>query len=360
MKKISRQSNWELMRIVAMLMIVAGHFINQSQYMLCVPRGGIYEWFGVYFGSGARIAVNMFLLLGCWFMVDATYRARRITKLYFNVWTLTVPITLVVLLLGYHSAGKDIVRGFVPFLGKALWFASAYLALVLVAPWLNKIFLLPQKSLRNLLLLLTCLINLWVTIYSFDRMEDQWLDCLVSFMWTYLFVGYYKRYCLLTFNKWMVLFWGLGSYVLLTTLAHVTVNMDGGVGHAIGHMANNFLTDYKTIPNLFIAMCFFYFFQNLHIGKVDCINYVAQGAFTTYIIHQTPVFIHVLWFDLYNCTEGFVEYNPIMYSIFVVGSVYFASLFVERFRRRFVEPMLFELRAVKSLEVQLDRFYKNV
>ncbi len=359
MKNISRQSNWELMRILAMLMIVAGHFIGQSQYMSYVSMGDVCEWFGVYFGGGARIAVNMFLLLGCWFMVDTTFRARRITKLYFNVWTMTVPITLVVLLLGYHPAGKDIVRGFVPFLGKALWFASAYIALVLVTPWLNKTFLLSKRSLRNLLILLTCLINLWVTIYSFDRMEDQWLDCLVSFMWTYLFVGYYKRYCMLTFNKWLVLFIGIGSYLLLTTVAHVTNNMSG-IGYIIGHIINNFLTDYKTIPNLFVAMCFFYFFQNVHIGEVKCINYIAQGAFSTYIIHQTPAFIHVLWYDVYDCKNGFLEYNPMLYSVFVVGSVYLVCLLVEQFRRRYIEPILVELSIVRRFEAQLDRFYNKV
>ena len=64
-----RQSSIEFLRILAMLTIVAGHFLCQSG--VAASYGG----FAVsLFGSGARWACNLFLLVGCWFMVDAPPR----------------------------------------------------------------------------------------------------------------------------------------------------------------------------------------------------------------------------------------------------------------------------------------------
>lgn len=349
-----RQSNWELMRIVAMCMIIAGHFITQSEYMSYIPtKEG--AWFGVFFGRCSRIAVNMFLLLGCWFMVEAKFSARRIIKLYFNVWTLTAPITIMIYLLGFPVSGKDIVRGIFPLLGVCVWFASSYIALILIAPWLNKFMLLPQHSFKKLLLLLTGLISIWMTIHSMGTLHDGWLDSFVWFNYIFLLVGYYKKYCSFKFNKWLVLVVGIASYCTLVMIEYGAVNING-----MAHIAKILLDDFKTIPKLFIAACFFYFFHKLDIGKMTWINFLATGAFSTYIIHQTPAFIHVLWFDVYNCREAIVRYNPLIYSIFVVVTVYIFCLFVEYIRRKFIEPVILNCYLAKRLELFIDKFYINV
>ena len=93
-RQTNRQSNWELLRIVAMLMIVAGHFFQQSGFIRSASAADY--WFSIFAGSGSRIAVNMFLMLGCWFMVDTKFKAHRIIKLYLNVWCFTVPLTILV------------------------------------------------------------------------------------------------------------------------------------------------------------------------------------------------------------------------------------------------------------------------
>ena len=345
----NRQSNWELFRIVAMLMIVAGHFILQSDFLKYTT--GFYYYLGAYMGFGSIIAVNMFLMLGVWFMVDAKFCARRVIKLYFNVWTLTVPLTLFVCVCGYQYSLKDVIRGIFPFCGKGLWFASAYLALILISPWLNKIFLLSSSSLKKLIIVLTGLISFWVTIYSFDRTENEWLDCLVWFSYVYIVIGYYKKHVSLHLNKWMVIFVGSALYLLLVTIHEIAADF------VVSKITWAFLADFKTMPNFFISMCFFYFFEHLDLSVNNQINYIASGAFTTYIFHQTPAFMHFLWYDFYKCNIVFIEYNPLIYSVFVIVSVYILGLIIERFRRKYVEPILLNCRFVKYIEKKIDYFY---
>ena len=359
MYKTERQSNWELMRIIAMLMIITGHFLGQSGFFNHVGSGE--QWVGAYIGNFHRIAVNMFLFLGIWFMVDMPFKPRRIIKLYLNAWILTVPITIAVIVFGFSYDLKDVFRGLFPFIGKGVWFVSSYLALIMISPWLKKVFLLPQRNHRNLVIVLLVLISLWVTLYSFDRMEDQWLDCFVWFVYSYILIGYYKKYGWgITPNKWVLLFVGVFSYfVIVTVYNYCSFGSNSSAMMGLGvKITRTLLMDYKTLPNLLIAMCFFYFFQNLKIGVNKTINYIASGALTAYVFHQTPAFIPVLWHQIYQCDIAFMKWDPLLYAIFVIMSVYFCGLIIERVRRQ-IEPYILDSAPVRWVEARLGEFYDN-
>lgn len=188
---MERSSNFELMRIVAMLMIVAGHFINQSG--LKINSDGVDLYVLTYLGSASRIAVNMFIMLGVWFMVEAQFKAKRILKLYFNVWVLTAGISILLLLLGYSLNSHEVAKSILPFIGRGVWFPSTYIALILLSPWLKKFFYLSSASQKHFLIIAFLLVSGIVTVYAPVIMEDYWLDTLCWFVVIYLFIGYYRK-----------------------------------------------------------------------------------------------------------------------------------------------------------------------
>ena len=84
-KKKARNSNIELVRIFSMFFIVSGHFISQSgniEYSFCVN-----DYLLVFIGSASRIAVNVFLIISVWYMVDLKFSVERIMKLYIQLVT---------------------------------------------------------------------------------------------------------------------------------------------------------------------------------------------------------------------------------------------------------------------------------
>lgn len=130
-----RKSNFELLRIVSMLLIVAGHLVEQSGALVYDNPNllGACLW-----GSASRVAVNLFLILGCWFFVDAEFSARRIIKLHANMLFYTAGITIMLLVLGFTCDKMNIVRCMFPFLYRPVWFGAAWLALLLIAPYVRK------------------------------------------------------------------------------------------------------------------------------------------------------------------------------------------------------------------------------
>lgn len=211
MSSVERKSNWELLRIISMLMIVSGHFLGQT--MAPETTTGTNLFFVCFAGSGARVAVNLFLLIGTWFMVDSIFRPDKFLKLYFQTAFFTIGLSLVLLLLGWSYSKAEMVRCFLPFTLRPVWFASSWMALMLLSPYLKKMCSsLSYRELKNVVIIGFVLISVMSSI-SPKRM-DNWLCALIWFCYVYVFMFYYKNFFCWHFNfnaKYALL--GGGSFV---------------------------------------------------------------------------------------------------------------------------------------------------
>lgn len=163
-----------------------GHFIEQTGAVTQSSSMVI----SVLLGSGLRIAVNIFVLIGTWFMIDRKFNAARILKLYGNIWFYTAAVSLM-LLVFYKISLTNLVRNFFPFVGGALWYGSAYIALMLLAPLLNCILKIDKDKLQISLVVLFILVCVETMIRP---MIDDWMSWILWFSYLYICVGYYKKY----------------------------------------------------------------------------------------------------------------------------------------------------------------------
>jgi len=283
-----RKSNFELMRIVAILPIVAWHFLGQGGVM------GAARPDTIFLGMGGRMAVNIFLILGCWFMTDAGSNPKRALKLYLQVAFYSIPITLLMMVLGESGGFRNIFQGLVPFFGRSVWFASAYISLILVSPFLQRAFDLPRRELTRLAGLLFVLFCIVSTIPNFSP-----IDYVADFCWfcaVYVMTGWAKRenFFARLPGKWTCLVLAVGLYAVLCAAICWT---------PAAPLASYWLQNIKSLPSLAIAVFVFAFFLKLDIGAVRWINLAARSVFATYIIHQIPAFIHFEWFRIFRAGE---------------------------------------------------------
>ena len=190
MVKTARNSNIELLRILSMFAIIAGHFVGQSgtfEYSLCVN-----DYLLTLISSGCRIAVNVFLLIGVWYMVNAKFSAARLLKMYGQLYLYTSIFTIFALIIDYKEVPlKLIIYGFMPFIGRELWFASSYLCLLIFKPFLDLILQWDKKRLISFSILFFVFLSLLSTMLS----EQQGFLCdTVWFASVYLVIGTIKKY----------------------------------------------------------------------------------------------------------------------------------------------------------------------
>ncbi len=342
-----RKSNLELLRILAMLAIVSGHLLSQSSL---VDVTGTNLVLASLLGSGVRIGVNVFLILGVWFMVDVKFKAERIVRLYLEVFSYSVPITLCMFLIGEAGGIRNVLQGLFPFFGRSVWFASAYISLIAISPFLNHFFTLPSRTQRIFLAVLILLFCLVPTIPCSTP-----LDYLADFTWfcvVYLVIGIIKKENLLErlHGAKRFLFTGCAVYLSLVGMKFIPIAQP---------VADYWIVNIKSLPNFLCAFLVFLGFFRWDIGVVKWINSLARSVFAVYIVHQTPAFIRFQWEVLFRA-DSLVHASPAVFAGGVMGislAVFLGVSVVDFFRLRFVESYYMESEPVKWISSKISLLY---
>lgn len=357
MNRVKRSSNFELLRIVSMLVIVLNHvaaqafdrdvILLQNDVFLCIV------------GYGSRIAVNLFLMTGVWFMVDSEFKGKRVMKLYGSLWFYSVVITLILLFAGQHVGFGDLISSFFPLLRRRMWFVPQYLTLMLISPFLKLLFeQMNKETTRRALIAGFFFISFICTIRGF---EDKWLAAFVWFAYVFFVIAYYKRYGFnLKFNKPLCLVGGGLIYLLMAAGLVVCKYSYGRIFELGESIFRQYLGDYKSVPNFLCSLLIFMFFAELDIGQRKWINEISKNTLDVYMIHQQDAFIPVIWVGLFHTKEWQQSPYFILLYLGTVLAVYIGGSLIGRLRVRFVEPLWLKSRLFGWLSQRLDKFYEPV
>lgn len=330
-----------------MLAIVSGHLLSQTSLANVTGTNHV---LASLLGSGVRIGVNVFLILGVWFMVDAKFKAERIVRLYLEVFFYSVPITICMLLAGEAGGARNVLQGLVPFFGRSVWFASAYISLIAMSPFLNHFFSLPARMQRTLLAVLILLFCFVPTIPCSTP-----LDYLADFTWfcvVYLVIGIIKK------GKMQERLPGAKRF-LVTGFAVYLALVGMRLIPATQPIAEYWIVNIKSLPNFLCAALVFFGFLRLDFGVIKWINFAARSVFAVYIVHQTPAFTHFQWNVLCHA-DSLVAASPAMFAGGVVGislAVFLVASAIDYIRLRFLEPCYMSSSLIKRACAKISSFY---
>lgn len=357
--KNNRQSSIELLRIISMVMIVLGHFLYQSGGLN--GHTGITQFALVFIGSGARIAVNLFFMIGMWFMVDYPFSFKRVLKLYGTTWMYTSVITIIIMLLGIKSISLvTILNGFFPFLMGVFWYVTVYIEILLIAPFLQKIFDWNKKKIERLLIVLFLLFSILSTIRKF---MDNLFCGLCWGIFLYVLIGYYKKYVRQRreYSPMLTLSAGIFLYTAMTVMKWVFYTQEGTLFQYGYKVMEQHLSDYKCLPNFVVSFLIFMSFVNLDtaIGTNKTINAIAEATFDVYLLHQFPNFYDYLWHGIYKSDSWMNSNLYFLFVALVVISLFFSGFIIMKIRTIFIEPFIFSRKHVICLIGKVDKFYEN-
>lgn len=291
-----------------MVAIVAGHLFTEGHLISHASDETLF-WC-LLLGSAARVATNVFILIGCHFLVEATTPssppfplARRFWRVYSTTLVWVLPLTAVGALLWGHAPQKEVVRAFFPFFGRPLWFASAWMTLLLLVPFLRSALALPPRAYDSLCAVLAVLFVVNSTLGDF---REGYLADTLWIAACYVFVGWLRNRggrFVRAIPSGVALLAGCTVYVSLVYAEWWSRrNLGIAPGAELVHtIATRFLADIKSAPNFFTALAVFVFFSKLHLPVLPFVNAAARPAFAVYVAHQTPAFWPVLWTMIVPC-----------------------------------------------------------
>lgn len=195
-----RQVNFELLRIVAMFMIIALHYLVKGGAAVSYVENGAAANYAAWLVEAFCIgAVNCYVLISGYFLVESEWKPGRVASLFFQVLFYSALIPLLLILIGEVSPRSlgiyDWIGYLLPVDTEHYWFATAYLLMYLFAPLLAKgIRQMEKKELQVVLVLLLFFFSAVKTFVPVAFVTDHkgydfgWFLCL------FVLAGYIRRF----------------------------------------------------------------------------------------------------------------------------------------------------------------------
>ncbi len=366
-EKKTRQANIELLRIVAMLMIIVLHYLDKGEILVqFTGELTVTQLLHRQVQIFSIVAVNLYVLISGYFLVESKFTVKKMVVLWAQVLFYAWGIAVVFILCGGVNVSEMGIYDWIPILmpvtGNHYWFATIYLALFAVSPFLNAaIRNMGKAQHRMAIVVMVTIFSLWNTILPFtlpvsdgEGMDLPWFVCL------YLIAAYIRKYpeCI-RIRKWMALLIYVSSAVLSVLLGLGLLWVDSFVGKLGGYAGNFF--PYNSFFTLLGSIGLFLFFLQLRMkdGVISkCIVTLGASTFSVFLIHE-HFFMRYLWPQWFRVPE--MVDSPLLWLHMpgTVLMVFFACALIDLIRQ-WIFKFIFQNRIVNGFFGKFVRIEERI
>lgn len=194
MKRTDRSSNIELLRIVAMYMIIIHHGITHSGIMgnCSVVNDQIA---GVLL-IGGKLGVNVFVIISSYFLINQKFKSSGIFRIWSQsllygilIWTLCVVFKI------GNTPITALIRACFPVVGGLNWYVTTFIMFLFLVP-IMRCFV--DSVTKRALFGTVCMLLVAFCFIPTIMLTDIFGNNLIWFCCIFFVVAYLKRYCALT------------------------------------------------------------------------------------------------------------------------------------------------------------------
>ena len=342
-----RQSNFELLRIIAILMVVLYH---ANYHSLGFPvREDILAAPGTLFWRALAeqicvAGVNIFILISGWFGIKPSIK--KFCSLLFQVFFYGLIAIAVGLLAGWEIPVKLCLKVF--YFGGQYWFVIAYFVLFLISPILNSF--VENSPPRRIIAVLACFFAAEF-IYDWLASMGTWYRgfSAISFAGLYLLARFIRLYSRKLIHA------STSSLLIVYALATLIPTIISYLGIRNGWIQLNpraYTSPFIIAAAVSLLLCF----SRLKFES-KFVNWVACSAFAVYLFHVNPViFPHFKQ----AASALSLSLNPVFFSVsalLLAITLFLACAAFDRIRMGCwkVTCSLFLDKAINKIETAFDR-----
>lgn len=336
-----RESNYELLRILCMLMIIAFHTFRYIPVSDFTPwQTALFHavrWYGL-------LGVNCYLLISSHFLIGRASSPGKILPLICQTafYCLLALLGRIIYALATGKGNtllQDILDSeldalFSPFWANRYWFVTAYLFLWLLLPVYNKLLTtLSEKQYQRFILLLTAFVFFYLSIPQTTENTTVVGDILwVSYV--FLLAGYLKLYRPQNLlkkhaGKLLLSLWLL--FIITRQLMTYCVHNEH-LYYLLYHTTGNSMR--YSFFMLLMALCLFYLFQRFHL-RSRLVNKISSCTFGVYLFHENKLF-HVCELLAVNLRRPFLQWIPSLplFMFLLVAVQFLTGTLIDLLRQR--------------------------
>jgi len=342
-----REINLELLRILAMLMVISLHYLGKGNTMAMgiaavLPSDGNFlnEILAWTLEAASYAAVNIYIMISGYFLINAAARSEKIFKIFVQVLFYSIGVFLIFKLGGFYPQEFDdrYHRSIMlfPVSSQHYWFASIYLLFYTLAPFLALgLRKLEKKQMFGLVLILLIIAGRTLK-YILPNMVMVEPDGYGIIWMVVLFVvaAYIRRFVPVnTKKRWLY----LGIFFLSVIATVSGTFLLAAVNRSTGHFKDflEYLYGYNSPTVIVSGISLFLFFRTIHIkenffGKI--ILFLAPLTFGIYLLHE-HFLLRDLWVTFWKVPEAYQTPYFILHFAGVVLAVFLIGALVEWIRK---------------------------
>ena len=262
--QLKRESGLELLRVIAMILIVIHHVYLYGGVEFTSNIG---ICLSILFGSYGKLGADIFILISAYFMVNKKFRLTRILNLILHATFYSIVIYILFSLFDVVNFSLvGLLRASLPIWYDEWWFVTIFIILMIVSPVLNLILhSVSQKKFRLIFIFvigfMVLLPYLGLLLTGEFLQFPYYLNELFVFTELYFIGGYIGLYGIKIAKFWVI-------YVTCLALIFVFFNMC-----------------MNSICNIVAAVSLLLIFKDFKFRNYF-INVVASTTFGIYLIHE--------------------------------------------------------------------------
>lgn len=364
-----RMANIEVLRLLAMMMVVSLHYLAKGELLekLTDPLSakGHLAWI---LESFSIAAVDVYVLISGYFLVETGFRAKRVISLVLQVMFYTCLLPVILVIAGALPVGEitfyNILQYIFPTNMLHYWFVSAYVLMFLFTPVLNAaVHAMKKQQLQAAIVILLIMESLSKTVIPVRLELDNLGYDAYWFMVVYLIAAYIRLYGISFLEKregktnravWCYIGACFGMYgltMLIRGAYLITGQFENFIESAYGY--NHLLT-------IGAAVALFYTFKNWTFGTSEEISAssfickVAPCSFGVYLLHE-QVNVRYEWSFWLGAGQCDSVVSLLWHWLGAILTVMVIGLAVDYFR-----SLLFRGFGKLLVESRLDKMLKKV
>ncbi|MCL2735238.1 MAG: acyltransferase [Propionibacteriaceae bacterium] len=340
---VSRESGLEIFRILMMVLVIGHHMITHGGDYWSVDMP---SWHSVVRDAmlmGGKVGVGGYVLISGYFLCTSqTFHWIKVVRLIVQTSTVSI-VTAVVFLLAFPETRtpRTFVEAAFPLLTLVWWFATVYIGLYLVSPFLNTLIRqMSRRDHRRLVVIGLVLCSVLPTVVN----NNIFTNNLLWFVFLYFLAAYVRLYPGRVWDHaWVWAAVAVVSYLAPVGLVeYLSINPLPEYWGTIFHVS---LMDYNSLFTLGASFGAFLVFLRWKIGSYPVVNLIASTTFGIYLIHEHPLMRTYIWSRLAPA-EHFGEGSQFFwYAPLCVATVFLACMVLDLARQWLIEKPIFALVA---------------
>lgn len=340
-----RSSNLELFRIITMFLIVAHHYVVNSElffegYPVFDNLLSKKSLFILIFGAWGKTGINCFVLITGYFMCKSNITAKKFVKLLFEVMFYRIVIYTAFLVSGYEPFSlKEFIKMLIPIINVGNDFIGAFIIFYLFIPFLN-VFLKAANEIQHIKLLAI----LGFTYIFFGTMPffTVTMNYVSWFCVLYFIASYIRLYPKKIFSN--TKFWGYATLVVFIVSVVSVVACSFTLERFNLFNVHYFVSDSNSLLAVLLGLSSFMFFKNLNIKNSKFINTVSASTFGVLLIHaNSNTMRRFLWVDLLDNFGAYNKSYTVLHAVICVLAVYIVCTVIDVLMSKFIEKPVFVL-----------------